>query len=87
MFCLLLRERLGQSEKAITCFQAACCATAYGGERYAAQLVFAGGEYGDCAQFALHSFGADTAAVALGGIVAAIDFYALGGGLGAVQAT
>ena len=58
---------------------AACCAAAYGGERYAAQLVFAGGEYGDCAQFALHGFGADAAAMALGGVVAAIDFYALGG--------
>ena len=58
---------------------AARCAAAHAGEGNAAQLVFARGEDLDAPQFALHGFGADTAALALNGVVAAINFYALGG--------
>lgn len=58
---------------------AARCAATHAGEGNAAQLVFARGEDLDAAQFALHDFGADTAALALNGVVAAINFYALGG--------
>ena len=60
---------------------AARCTAAHAGEGNAAQLIFARGEYRDCAQFALHGFGADTAALALNGVVAAINFY-VGGGAG-----
>ena len=60
---------------------AARCAAAHGGERDTAQLVFARGEYGDCVQLALHGFGADAAALALNGVVAAINFY-VGGSAG-----
>ena len=58
---------------------AARCAAAHAGEGNAAQLVFARGEDLDAAQFALYGFGADAAALALNGVVAAINFYALGG--------
>ena len=58
---------------------AARCATAHAGEGNAAQLIFARGEDLDTAQFALHDFGADAAALALNGVVAAINFYARGG--------
>ena len=58
---------------------AARCATAHAGEGDAAQLIFARGEDLDAAQFALHDFGADAAALALNGVVAAINFYARGG--------
>ena len=58
---------------------AARCTAAHAGEGNAAQLIFARGEDLDAAQFALHDFGADTAALALNGVVAAINFYARGG--------
>ena len=57
---------------------AARCTAAHAGEGNAAQLIFARGEDLDAAQFALHDFGADAAALALNGVVAAINFYARG---------
>ena len=47
----------------------------------ATPLIFARGEDLDAPQFALHGFGADTAALALNGVVAAINFY-VGGSAG-----
>lgn len=58
---------------------AARCTAAHAGEGNAAQFIFTRGEDLDAAQFALHGFGADTATLALNGVVTAINFYTRGG--------